>query len=56
MDDWEIVGKHGEESLNENGTSFLELCKGSDMVVMNGWFPHKKVHKMTYAKNGKPER
>ena len=35
--------------MNENGESCLELCRGSDLLVLNGWFPHKKVHKMTYV-------
>jgi hypothetical protein len=48
-EDWDIVGQYGEEEINQNGESCLELCRGSGMVVMNGWFPHKKVHKMTYV-------
>ena len=35
-------------SLHENGACCLEMCRGSDIVVMNGWFSHKKVHKMTH--------
>ena len=35
--------------MNENGECLLELCEGSDLVVLNGFFPHKKVHKMTYV-------
>jgi len=49
QEDWEIVGRYGEEVVNENGESFLELCRGGDMVIMNGWFPHKQVHKMTFV-------
>jgi len=48
-EDWDIVGQYGEEVINQNGESCLELCRGSGMVVMNGWFPHKRVHKMTYC-------
>jgi hypothetical protein len=44
-----IVGRYGEEVVIENGESFLELCRGSEMIIMNGWFPHKKVHKMTFV-------
>ncbi len=35
QEDWEIVGRHGEEEINENGESCLELCRGSELVVMN---------------------
>ena len=48
-EDIDIVGRYGEEVVNENGESCLELCRGSDLLVLNGWFPHKKVHKMTYV-------
>jgi hypothetical protein len=49
QEDCEIVGRYGEEVVNENGESVLELCRGGDMIIMNGWFPHKKVHKMTFV-------
>ena len=55
-EDVEVVGSYGEEVVNENGECLLELCRGSDLVVLNGWFPHKKVHKMTCAKNGRRDR
>ena len=48
-EDVNVVGRYGEEIVNENGECLLELCRGSDLVVLNGWFPHKKVHKMTYV-------
>ena len=48
-EDVEVVGRYGEEIVNENGECLLELCRGSDLVVLNGWFPQKKVHKMTYV-------
>ena len=48
-EDREIVGRYGEDIVNENGESILELCRGAGMVVMNGWFPHRKVHKMTFV-------
>ena len=48
-EDWEVVGRYGEAVVNENGESCLELCRGSDLVIMNGWSPHKRVHRMTYV-------
>lgn len=29
-EDWDIVGQYGEEVINQNGESCLELCRGSD--------------------------
>jgi hypothetical protein len=49
QEDWEIVHRDGEEVVNENGESFLKLCRGGDMIIMNGWFPYKKVRKMTFV-------
>ena len=54
-EDQDIVGQYGEEVVNENGKSCLELCRGSNLVVLNGWFPHKKVHKMTYVQRRKEQ-
>ena len=36
QEDWKIVGRYGEETANENEESFLELCRGRNMVIMNG--------------------
>jgi len=35
-EDWDIVGKYELGEKNENGSSFLELCRGSDLLIMNG--------------------
>jgi len=48
-EDWDVVGRYGEAVVNENGESCLELCRGSDLIVLNGWFPHKRVHRSTYV-------
>ena len=48
-ENWDVCGRHGEEVLNENGQNLLELCRGSVMIIMNGWFQHKKAHKLTYV-------
>ena len=38
-----------EGIVNENDESLLELCRGSDLVVLNVFFPHKKFNRMTYV-------
>jgi hypothetical protein len=41
--------RYGEELVNENVESFLQLCRGSDMIIMNGWFLLIKVNKKTFV-------
>ncbi len=43
----DIVGRFGEEVVNDNGESCLKLCRGSELMVLNGWFPHKRLHKLS---------
>src|SRR5829696_4404803 len=54
-EDWGIVGRYGENVINKNGKSCLELCRGSGLLVMNGWFPHRKAHRMTYVQRGRQQ-
>ena len=41
MENADVVGCYGEGIVNENGESLLELCRGSDLVVLNGLFSQK---------------
>lgn len=43
------VGKYGEQITNENGTRLIELCQTFSMKIMNGFFPHKNIHKYTWV-------
>ena len=47
------MGKHGgERTLNENGRRVIEFCIGNQLLIGNSFFPHKKVHKITYEAEG----
>lgn len=47
------MGKHGEErTLNESGRRVIEFCIGNQLLIGNSFFPHKKVHKITYEAEG----
>lgn len=43
-----IVGRHGEEVTNDNGDRLIELCSAFSLKILNGFFPHKNVHKYTW--------
>jgi exonuclease III len=57
-EDRDLTGRYSEATQNENGMRLLELCRGSSVTAMNGWFPHKKVHQVTYSQrmNGQQDR
>ena len=44
-----VVGRYGEEPLNNNGTRLRDLCKDMSLRIMNGFFQHKNVHKFTWV-------
>ncbi|GJQ80014.1 hypothetical protein Trydic_g9487 [Trypoxylus dichotomus] len=41
----QIVGQHGEDVVNDNGTQIIEVCHRYDLKVMNSFFNYKEVHK-----------
>ena len=44
-----IMGRHGVGTCNENGELFVEFCDFNDLVIGGTVFPHKKIHKTTWA-------
>lgn len=44
-----VMGKHGLGVLNDNGTRFLELCGGYDLVIGGTIFPHLECHKVSWV-------
>lgn len=48
QDKSEIVGKFGEEVVNENGERLIELCQQYELKIWNGFFEHKEIHKYTW--------
>jgi len=43
-----VIGKFGENVVNENGLRLIELCHRFDLRVMNGYFQHRDIHKYTW--------
>lgn len=43
-----IVGKYGEPVINNNGMRLRDMCEATSMKIMNGFFPHKDIHKFTW--------
>ena len=43
----EVIGRHGEETQNDNGRRFLGSCTTNGLTIMNGCFEHKEIHKYT---------
>ncbi|KAI5640894.1 reverse transcriptase (RNA-dependent DNA polymerase) domain-containing protein [Phthorimaea operculella] len=44
-----VLGMFGDERVNENGKSLLEVCLQWDLFVSNTMFQHKKIHTYTRA-------
>ena len=38
----EVIGRHGEETQNDNGRKFLGFCTTNGLTIMNGCFEHKE--------------
>ena len=46
VETWEeVIGRHGEETQNDNGRRFLGSCTTNGLTIMNGCFEHKEIHK-----------
>lgn len=43
-----VLGKHGDDRVNENGRALIEVCLAFDLVITNTWFEHKPVHTYTW--------
>lgn len=44
-----VLGRYGEAVRNENGERLIDLCESHSLKIMNGFFPHKDIHKFTYV-------
>ena len=45
----DIVGQYGEDVTNDNGLRLIETCEECSLKIMNGFFPHKSIHKYTWV-------
>lgn len=42
------VGRYGEDTLNDNGERLINMCEALSLKILNGFFPHKWIHKYTW--------
>ena len=49
----EVIGRHGEETQNDNGRRLLGSCATNGLTIMNGCFEHKDIHKYTWESRGR---
>ena len=54
VETWEeVIGRHGEDTQNDNGRRLLGTCATNGMTIMNGCFEHKDIHKYTWECRGR---
>ena len=57
LEEWDgVIGKTGEEVLNNNGERLLNLCLMNNLVILNTIFIHRDIHKYTRVEPRKGER
>lgn len=45
-----VLGLHGgERTRNGNGQRLIEFCIENDLLVGNSFYPHKRIHKITFS-------
>lgn len=49
----EIIGRYGEDIRNESGQRLIDLCETQDLKILNGYFPHKEIHKFTWTQTNR---
>jgi exonuclease III len=45
-----VIGRHGDNDLNNQGKQLLDFCASSGLSMMNTFFQHKNIHKYTWYK------
>ncbi|XP_046662937.1 craniofacial development protein 2-like [Homalodisca vitripennis] len=49
----EVVGRFGEDTINDNGLRLIRLCQQYEFIIQNGFFQHKQIHRFTWQQNTK---
>ena len=47
-----IVGTSGEAILKSNSRKLIDFCTFSNLKIMNTFFKHKEIHKLTWEARG----
>jgi hypothetical protein len=48
-----IVGRYGEDTINDNGNRLINICNQNNLRIMNGFFQHRDIHKYTWSQHTK---
>ena len=43
-----VVGRYGEEIINDNGDKLIDICEQNSLKILNGYFKHKRIHQYTW--------
>ncbi|XP_044745745.1 uncharacterized protein LOC123307480 [Coccinella septempunctata] len=43
-----VIGEYGEEVLNNNGQRLIQFCEQQSLKILNGFYPHRDIHKYTW--------
>lgn len=46
-EDSKVVGRFGEDVLNDSGERLIDLCELNRLQILNGFFQHKLIHQYT---------
>jgi len=46
--DSKIIGRFGDETLNNNGRRLIEVCQQHELKILNGFYQHKNIHRYTW--------
>jgi len=47
-----ILGTNSEITTNSNGHKLIEFASVNELKIMNTFFRHKEIHKMTWSARG----
>ena len=48
----QLIGPHGEPTLNDNGIKLRDFCTFNKLRVTNTFFKHKNTHNYTWEARG----
>ncbi|KAI4470863.1 hypothetical protein MML48_1g12197 [Holotrichia oblita] len=51
-----MLGKHGEETRNNNGIRLLDYCQLNNLIITNSFYQHKNIHKYTRVQQSRNEK
>ena len=50
------LGKYGENTRSNNGCKLLDYCKLNNLLVLNSFYEHKEIHKLTRLEPSRKEK